>query len=133
MAEKRRGVGPGNAEVPPGKTEGPSLAEELSDTVASGRRLVAAEWAYQSLRAKLVGRALGWMTGAGALVLVLLFFTLMALVVGLLLALAPLLGAWGAMGAVMGGLLVAALIAAWAAASGLRRLKQLLREGKDSL
>jgi hypothetical protein len=50
----------------------------------------------------------------GALVLALLFFVLMALVMGLLLALTPLLGTWGALGVVVAGLLLLTLLAGWA-------------------
>ena len=53
-----------------------------------------------------------------------------ALVIGLVLALSPLLGAWGAMAAVMAGLLVLAALAAVSALARLKRLSALL-SGKD--
>lgn len=70
-----------------------------------GQTLIAAELAFQKARAGFVlGRAKG-ILAFGALALALLFFALMALVVGLLLALAPLIGPWGALAVVSLGLL----------------------------
>lgn len=116
---------------PADETKDESLADELRALIAAGRRMAAAEFAYQSTRARLMGRAVGWIAAAGALALALAFFVLMALVVGLLLALAPLIGAWGAMGAVVGGLLVATLSAGLVVRLNLRRLLALIRGEKD--
>ena len=70
-----------------------------------GQSLFAAELEFQKARAGFVlGRAKG-VLALGALALALLFFTLMALIMGLLLALAPLIGPWGALAAVVLGLL----------------------------
>lgn len=70
-----------------------------------GQTLLAAEIEFQKARAGFVlGRAKGILV-LGALALALLFFALMALVVGLLLALAPLIGPWGALAAVVLGIL----------------------------
>ncbi|MBX9885357.1 MAG: phage holin family protein [Novosphingobium sp.] len=70
-----------------------------------GQTLLAAEIAFQKARAGFVlGRAKGILV-LGVLALALLFFALMALVVGLLLALAPLVGPWGALAVVVLGLL----------------------------
>ena len=74
----------------------------------NGQSLLEAELAFQKARAGfLFSRAKG-ILGLAALALALLFFVLMALVVGLLLALAPLIGPWGALAAVVGGLLAIA-------------------------
>jgi hypothetical protein len=70
-----------------------------------GQTLLAAEIEFQKARAGFVlGRVKGILVLA-ALALVLLFFALMALVMGLLLALAPLIGPWGALAVVVLGLL----------------------------
>jgi hypothetical protein len=70
-----------------------------------GQTLLAAEIAFQKARVGFVlGRAKGILV-LGVLALALLFFALMALVVGLLLALAPLVGPWGALAVVVFGLL----------------------------
>lgn len=70
-----------------------------------GQSLLEAELAFQKARAGFVlGRAKS-IVALGALALALLFFALMALVVGLLLALATMIGPWGALAVVVLGLL----------------------------
>ena len=58
--------------------------------------------------------------------LALLFFALMALVVGLLLALTPMLTAWGALGAVFGGIVLAASLSFISAARKFRTAKTVI-------
>ena len=58
----------------------------------------------------------------GALALVLAFFSLVALTVGLVIALTPLLTAFGATAAVFGGLLLLGAVCAWLAATRWRRM-----------
>jgi len=60
------------------------------------------------------------------------FFALMALVLGLVIALAPLLGPWGATGAVTGGLLLLALVSAALAALRFRALRRTLGDGGEA-
>jgi len=73
--------------------------------LGEGQSLLEAELAFQKARASFVlGRAKS-ILALGALALALLFFALMALVMGLLLALAPMIGPWGALGVVVLGLL----------------------------
>jgi hypothetical protein len=50
----------------------------------------------------------------------------MALIVGLLLALTPLLTAWGALGAVFGGIIVAAVVSFLVAAMKFRKAKAVI-------
>ncbi len=106
----------------------PSMVEELRLLIAAARQMASAELAYQTARARLMAKAAAWIAGGALLALVLLYFVLMALVVGLLLALAPVLGHWGALGAVIGGLLLVTLIAAVVAWRGLARFMALLRD-----
>lgn len=110
----------------------PSIMAELRQLIAAAKQMASTEVAYQTTRAKLMGVAAAWIAGGAVLALTLLFFVLMALVVGLLLALAPLLGAWGAMGVVVGVLLLFVVIAGLMAFSGLRRFMALLHDGKDA-
>lgn len=85
--------------------EGDSLLGGARALLEDGQSLLAAEIAFQKARAGFaLGRAKGILALA-ALALALLFFALMALVVGLLLALAPLVGPWGALAIVVLGLL----------------------------
>ena len=82
-----------------------TLVGSAQALLENGQSLVEAELTFQKARAGFVlGRTKG-IVGLAALALALLFFTLMALVLGLLLALTPLIGPWGALGAVVGGLL----------------------------
>lgn len=110
-------------EPPPLIAEDPaerSLVDDVRQLVGDGRTLLEAELAYQKSRALVAGQAAKSVAGWGALALALLFFALMALVLGLILALTPQLGALGAMGAVVAGLIVLAALSGWTA---LRRWK----------
>lgn len=109
----------------------PPISDEVSQLIAAARAMANAELAYQTTRARLLAKAAAWIGAGAAAALTLLFFVLIALVVGLLLALTPVLGAWGALGAVVGGLLLVTAIAAFIAWQGLRRFMALLRDGKD--
>lgn len=93
-----------------------SLVDDVRELVSDGRTLLEAELAYQKSRAALAGRTAKSMAGWIALALSLLFFALMALVMGLLLTLAPLVGGLGATLLVMAALLVAAGLSGWVAA-----------------
>lgn len=82
-----------------------SLVADVRQLVEDGRTLVEAEIAFQKSRAMVAGEAAKGVAGWGALALALVFFALMALVLGLVLALVPALGALGATAAVVVGLL----------------------------
>ena len=93
-----------------------SFADEVRQLADDGRVLLEAELAYQKSRAAVVGLAAKSIAGWLTLALALLFFALMALVMGALLALTPLLGGWGAMALVVLALLLAAGLSGWIAA-----------------
>jgi positive regulator of sigma E activity len=93
-----------------------SFADEVRQLVDDGRTLLEAELAYQKSRAAVVGLAARSIAGWLALALALLFFALMALVMGALLALTPLVGGWGATAIVVLVLLVATGLSGWIAA-----------------
>jgi Putative Actinobacterial Holin-X, holin superfamily III len=101
--------------------EASGLIDDLRQLATDGRTLLEAELAYQKSRAAVAGKAVGSIAGWGALALALVFFALMALVMGLILALTPLLGGWGAMVAAVLGLLVAAALAGGVAAQRWKR------------
>ncbi len=109
-----------------------SLSDDVRQLVEDGRTLVEAELAFQSSRAKLVGARIGGIAGMGALALALVFFALMALTVGLVLALAESLGPWLATLVVTLALLALALIVALAARRRWRRLSALLTTGEEA-
>ncbi|WP_374528616.1 phage holin family protein [Novosphingobium sp.] len=109
-----------------------SLVDDVRQLVSDGKTLLEAELAYQKTRAAVAGAGAKGVAGWAALALALLFFTLMALVMGLLLALTPLLGGWGAMALVVLGLLAAAGLSGWAAAQRWKKMSEMLADTDDA-
>jgi len=108
-----------------------SLIDDLRQLAADARALAEAEAAYQKSRAAFAGEQAKWIAILGLLGAVLFFFALMALTVGLVIALVPLLTAWGATAAVFGGLLLLAGLCAMLAAGRWKHMNRVLRdEGK---
>ena len=108
----------------------PSLTDELRQLIGDGRALAEAEFAWQKARVTFAGKQAGGIAVLGLLAAALAFCALMALVFGTVLALVPLLSAWGAMAAVTGGLLLAAALAALTAVLRVRRLTRLIANRK---
>lgn len=102
-----------------------SLVDDVRQLVSDGRTLVEAELAYHKSRLTLAGRTAKGMAGWIALALSLVFFALMALVMGLLLGLSTLIGPWGATVVAVLLLLGSAGLCGWAA---LRRWHAMERE-----
>lgn len=94
-----------------------SLVDDVRQMVSDGRTLLEAELAYQKSRAAVAGAGAKSVAVWGALALALVFFTLMAVIVGALLVLAHYLGPLAAVGIVVAVLLIASLGAALAARS----------------
>lgn len=107
-----------------------SLVDDMRLLVDDGRTLVEAEIAYQTSRAVLVGKGIKGVVVFGALGAALVFFALMALTVGLVVALTPLLTAWGATGAVFAGFLVIAAICMRIAAARWKRVAAQVMDKK---
>ncbi len=103
-----------------------SLAQDLRQLVDDGRALAEAELAYQKSRAALAGSHARTIAILAGLAAALMFCALLALTVGLVWSLTPLLTAWGATGAVAGGLLLAGLACAFAAGASWRRMARRL-------
>jgi hypothetical protein len=95
----------------------PSLVDEVRQLIDDGRTFVEAEIAFQTSRAAYAGKGIKGVILFGALAAVLVFFALMALTVGLVIALMPVLTAWGATAAVFAGFLIIAGICGMKAAS----------------
>lgn len=107
-------------------TEPPSLVELVRALIEDAQTLVEAETGYWR---KALAYALGRVKSIALLAVLALFFAffaLMALVVGLLLALAPLIGAWGALAVVTGVLLVACAVCVRMAIGHGKRMIRLL-------
>lgn len=109
-----------------------SLVDDVRQLASDGKTLLEAELAYQKSRAAVAGAGARGIAAWAALALALLFFTLMALVMGLLLALAPLIGGWGAMVVVVLGLLITAALSGWAAVRRWQRMAALLAEQDEA-
>ncbi|MGH6786976.1 MAG: phage holin family protein [Novosphingobium sp.] len=103
-----------------------SLVDDLRLLAEDGKTLLEAEFAYQKSRAVVAGDAAKSVAGWGALSLALVFFALMALVMGVLLGLAAILGAWAATVIVVVAVLFAALLSAMLARARWRRTTRLL-------
>ncbi|MFM5893186.1 MAG: phage holin family protein [Novosphingobium sp.] len=105
-----------------------SLVDDVKQLASDSRTLLEAEFAYQKSRAAVAGAGIKGITGWAALALALVFFALMALVMGVLLGLTALIGAWAATGATVLGLLLAAGLSALAASQRWKRMSALLAE-----
>lgn len=103
-----------------------SLVADVRQLVEDSRTLVEAEIAFHKSRAVVAGRAARSVAGWGALALALVFFALMALVLGLVLALVPALGALGATFAVVLGLLAMGALSGIVAVRRWRRAATLI-------
>jgi hypothetical protein len=105
-----------------------SLVDDLRRLSEDARALARAELAYQKSRAAFAGQEVKRITLLGLLAGVLVFFALMALTLGLVLALTPLLTALGATAAVVGGLLAIAALCALVALGRWRRMVAALSD-----
>ncbi|MFM5948680.1 MAG: phage holin family protein [Novosphingobium sp.] len=105
-----------------------SLVADVRQLVEDGRTLLEAELAYQKSRAVVAGQAAKGVAGWMVLALALLFFALMALVLGLVLALVPALGAVWATIAVVLGLLALGALSGWVAVRRWQRAAALMAE-----
>jgi predicted anti-sigma-YlaC factor YlaD len=103
-----------------------SLNEDLRQLAEDARVLAEAELAYQKSRASYAGKQAPKIAIAAIVALVFLYFAVMAAIMGTIIALAPLLTQWGAMGAVAGGLLLLTLIFAGLALLRVKRLKKVI-------
>lgn len=109
-----------------------SLVEDVRQLVTDGRTLLEAELIYQKSRAAVAGQGAKGIAGWGALALALVFFTLMALVMGLTLALAACFGPWIATAVMVLGLLLAAGLSALAASRRWKRMANQLADTETS-
>lgn len=108
------------------EAENRSLREDLRQLAADARALADAEFAYQKSRAAFAGREARNLAILGAVAAAFVFFALMALVLGAVIALGPALTPWGATAAVAGALLLVAAVCAIAAKVRVARMKAVL-------
>lgn len=105
-----------------------SLVDDVKALASDGRTLLEAEFAYQKSRAAVAGAGAKGIAGWAALALALVFFALMALVMGVILGLTELIGAWAATGVTVLALLLIAGLSALAASRRWKRMAALLSE-----
>ncbi len=109
-----------------------SLVDDVRRLASDGRTLLEAEFAYQKSRAAVAGAGVKGIAGWAALALALVFFALMALVMGVILGLTELIGAWAATAATVLALLVAAGLSALAASRRWKRISALLGDDGET-
>lgn len=103
----------------------PGMIAQLRGLYADGRELVDAEIGYQKARIAAAGRQVRTMALLAVVGLILLSCALIALVVGSMIALVPLLGAWGAMGATVVATVLMAVLCFWLAAGRVGKVSAL--------
>ncbi|MEL6487748.1 MAG: phage holin family protein [Pseudomonadota bacterium] len=99
-----------------------TIIEELGALIDDAQLYAKAEIAFQKTRASLVGRNVGAALGAVILAIILLHIALIALAVGLVLALQPFVTIWGAIGIVVGVMLLGVGALGWIAVQRGRRI-----------
>lgn len=116
---------PPGTEPSPG-TDDVTLAEDLRLLADEAKVLAKAELGFQKARAAYAGQQVKKIVGLLVVGLVLLFFAAMAAVVGLVIALGQVIGAWGAMAVVTLGLAVLAGLCAMNAKHKLGAMKRVI-------
>ena len=114
------------------EAEGLSFAEDLRQLADEAKALAQAELAFQKSRAAYAGAESKGIALLLALAAVLVFFAVMALVTGTIIALGPVLGLWSAMAAVTLGLLLAAGLCGWSARSKAKRMMTVISDEKNA-
>ncbi len=104
-----------------------SIGESFARLYADGRAYAEAEVARQRLRAGIAGAAMRDAAILGIIALMLLFAGVVALLIGLVIALSPVLGPFGATAAVVGGALILALILLLLAKARITRMKKAIQ------
>ena len=117
--------------ISPEEARDRSLLEDLRELARDARTYAEAELAFQKSRATYAGDEVKSIAISIAAAAALVFFALMALVLGALLALTPLITAWGATALVFAVLLIGAVIFAFGARSRWRRMKSLMANGSE--
>lgn len=109
----------------------PSLMDEASALIDNARIYAEAELGFQKTRAAFAGRLIGVAIGLGIVAIILLHIAFLALAVGLVLAFEPLVGIWGAIAVVFGGLLLVVALLGWGAFGRVQKLASLFGSSGD--
>ncbi|TAD73113.1 MAG: phage holin family protein [Sphingomonadales bacterium] len=108
------------------------LRADISALVEDARTYAEAEIAFQKTRAALAGKRGGRALVLLVLALVLLHIALIALAVGAVIALAPLVTIWGAIGLVVGILLLGVVVLVSRAVNDSKTLAAMFGSGTDA-
>ncbi|MEL7189562.1 MAG: phage holin family protein [Pseudomonadota bacterium] len=109
-----------------------SITSEIAALIDDGRTYAKAEVAFQKIRAKIAGKHIAIALVCGIIAIVLLHIAFLALAVGLVIALAPLVTIWGAIGIVVGALvLLVVLLGLKAKSSGQKLAGLFASDEKD--
>jgi len=119
------------------KADGPaednrSLFSDMATLLADGRTFAEAEIAYQKARLGYAGKRGLRIAICGALALVCVIFALFALIIGVILGLAPYLTVWGSSAAVVIALLLTALVCLVIARHNARRISAAFRDEPEA-
>ncbi|KHK91268.1 phage holin family protein [Novosphingobium malaysiense] len=114
------------------QSEDPTIAEDLRQLADEAKTLAQAELAFQKSRTAYAGSQSKTIAALLVVAAVLVFFAVMAMVTGTVIALGPVLGLWGAMAAVTLSLFVLAGVCALAARSRFKHMMAIVSDGKGS-
>ncbi len=119
-----------NADLPPPLFDD-SITGEIATLIDDGRNYAQAEIAFQKIRAKLAGKHVAIALACGIVAIVLLHIAFLALAVGLVIALAPLVTIWGAIGIVVGALVLLVVLLGLKAKSSGTKLAALFASADE--
>jgi len=132
LTMKPAGVtGAAEGDFAPDAATAPSLPEDLRDLAEKARAYAIAELAFQKSRAAYAGAQARSVALLGISAAVLVFFAVMALVVGAVIALAPVIGGWAATGVVTGLLLAIAFALLVTAKARWKRTMAMIADHRD--
>ncbi len=108
-----------------------SFAQDVRLLAEEARALAKAELAFQKTRAAYVGAQIRTIAIFGALAVAIVFFALMALVFGLVLSLASVIGPWASTAVVTLALVVVAIALALSARGRVRQMRRVLGDDPE--
>ncbi|MBV7259923.1 phage holin family protein [Erythrobacter crassostreae] len=121
-----------DADTASGNSYDESLTEEIAALIDDGRTYAEAEFAFQKTRAAIAGKSVGFAIAYVVVAIITLHIAVLALAVGMVMALAPLVTIWGAIAIVVGVLLLATVLLGLAAKGHAGRLGMMFgSSGKE--
>ncbi|HEX7819032.1 MAG TPA: hypothetical protein VF463_00290 [Sphingobium sp.] len=115
-----------DAERAAGLTDDLSLGESVKRAVSAVRESIDAELSLVRLRAAIVGSAAKWIAILGVIAFITAFGMIVTLMIGAIMALAPLWGLGLALLAVTGAALLAILLCGWGISVQINRIKRVV-------